>query len=107
MGRLARLTLSHPEARVQAVRRRSRHTRLVKKLMRHRNSIGIETDRDYGRLAARRLIHESTDLFSEAELQFLNLPDDTKPEPQICEDPSMYRVRRAPRRRAASTDGAV
>jgi site-specific DNA-methyltransferase (adenine-specific) len=73
----------------------------------HRNSIGLEIDRDYCRLAARRLMHESTDLFSEAELQFLKLLDETETEPQICEDPSRYRVRRAPRRRAVSVDEAV
>ena len=82
-------------------------TTMVAAIKWHRNSIGLEIDRDYCRLAARRLMHESTDLFSEAELQFLKLLDETESEPHICEDPSMYRVRRAPRHRAVSTDGAV
>jgi site-specific DNA-methyltransferase (adenine-specific) len=82
-------------------------TTMVAAIKWHRNSIGLEIDRDYCRLAARRLMHESTDLFAEAELQFLKLLDETEPDPQICEDPSMYRVRRAPRRQAVATDRAV
>ncbi|MEK7446203.1 MAG: site-specific DNA-methyltransferase [candidate division NC10 bacterium] len=82
-------------------------TTMVAAIKWQRNSIGLEIDRDYCRLAARRLMHESTDLFSEAELQFLKLMDGAESQPQVCEDPSMYRVRQAPRLRSVSTDGAV
>ena len=76
-------------------------TTMVAALKCHRNSIGLEIDRDYCRLATRRLIHENNDLFSEAELQFLKLIDSTEHEPQVCEDTSMYGVKRAPRAKSA------
>ena len=39
-------------------------TTLVAAMKWHRNSIGVEIDRDYCRLVARRLTHENNDLFS-------------------------------------------
>jgi site-specific DNA-methyltransferase (adenine-specific) len=44
-------------------------TTLVAALKTHRNSIGIELDTAYCRMAASRLINENTSLFSQAELQ--------------------------------------
>jgi site-specific DNA-methyltransferase (adenine-specific) len=82
-------------------------TTMVAALKCHRNSIGVEIDRDYCRLAARRLMHENNDLFSEAELQFLKLIDSTEQEPQVCEDTSMYGAKRALRAKSAQAENAV
>ena len=76
-------------------------TTVVAAMKCHRNSIGVEIDRDYCRLAARRLMHENNDLFSEAELQFLKLTDGAEHEPQICEDLSLYSVKRTAKAKSA------
>ena len=75
-------------------------TTMVAALKWQRHSIGVEIDRDYCRLAARRLLHENNDLFSKAELQFLKL-DGAEQEPQVCEDTSMYGVKRTGKAKSA------
>jgi len=68
----------------------------------HRDSIGIEIDRDYCRLAARRLIQENSDLFSEADVQFLKEIRGTGiDEPKVCEEASLYGIRRTGRAKSA------
>ena len=67
----------------------------------HRNSIGIEIDRDYCRLAARRLMQENNDLFSEADVQFLKENRSGAREPQVCEDASLYGIKRTGRAKSA------
>ena len=62
-----------------------------------RNSIGVEIDTQYCRMAAKYLKAESADLFLEAELVF----DQAQPEPAGCivkEDAALYRVRPAKER---------
>lgn len=76
-------------------------TTMVAAMKWQRHSIGVEIDRDYCRLAARRLLHENNDLFSKAELQFLKLIDGEEQEPQVCEDTSMYGVKRTGRAKSA------
>ncbi|HXG23509.1 MAG TPA: site-specific DNA-methyltransferase, partial [Chthonomonadales bacterium] len=76
-------------------------TTMVAAMKWHRNSIGVEIDRGYCRLAARRLMHENSDLFSKAHLEFLKLIDGADHEPQVCEDLSMYSVRRVLRAKSA------
>jgi site-specific DNA-methyltransferase (adenine-specific) len=76
-------------------------TTMVAAMKWHRNSIGVEIDHDYCRMAARRLMHENSDLFSVAEVQFLKLIDGTRNEPQVCEDRSMYAVKRTVRAKSA------
>ena len=72
-------------------------TTMVAAMKCHRNSIGIEIDREYCRLAARRLRYENSDLFSEAELQFLKLIEDSNGEPRICEEENLYGAKRTSR----------
>jgi site-specific DNA-methyltransferase (adenine-specific) len=76
-------------------------TTMVAAMKWHRNSIGVEIDREYCRMAARRLMHENSDLFSKADLQFLKLIDGAEHEPQVCEDISMYSVKRVLRAKSA------
>ncbi len=64
-----------------------------------RNSIGLEIDRDYCRLAARRLRHENNDLFSQAELHFLKLTESPEEGLRVCEDATLYGSKKALRAR--------
>ena len=77
-------------------------TTMVAAMKWHRNSIGVEIDREYCRHAARRLLQETTDLFSAAEVQFLKeLPGAEHDEPQVCEDASVYGTKRGVRAKSA------
>ncbi|MFQ5850255.1 MAG: DNA-methyltransferase [Candidatus Binatia bacterium] len=76
-------------------------TTMVAAMKWHRNSIGIEIDREYCRLAARRLMQENGDLFSEAEVQFLKEIRGAVDEPQVCEDASLYGIKRTARAKSA------
>jgi len=63
-----------------------------------RNSIGIAIDRDYCRQAARRLMQENSDLFSEAQVQFLKeIHGAVRDEPRVYEDASLYGIKRTGR----------
>jgi hypothetical protein len=62
----------------------------------HRNSIGVEIDREYCRQTARRLLQENSDLFSQADVQFLKeFPGAGRDASQVCEDASLYGIKRA------------
>ena len=61
-----------------------------------RNSIGVEVDRDYCRIAARRLKQEAGGLFSEAILRFERLVDDPVNGPQVREDEACYKAAHRP-----------
>jgi len=72
-------------------------TTMVAALKNRRNSIGVEIDREYCRMAARYLKAESSDLFVEAELVFERAVD----EPvgyRVKEDRHLYRVRASHKR---------
>ncbi|MBN2397192.1 MAG: site-specific DNA-methyltransferase [Deltaproteobacteria bacterium] len=58
-----------------------------------RNSIGIEIDPDYCRMAARYLKAETADLFATAELRFEKAPTETAA--MVREDRALYEVRPA------------
>ena len=68
-------------------------TTMVAALRSGRNSIGIEIDPDYCRMAARYLKAETADLFSTAELRFEKAPADTAG--VVREDRALYEVRPA------------
>ena len=69
-------------------------TSMVASLKAGRNSIGVEIDPDYCRMAARYLKAESQDLFSRVELKFEKLIQEGK---QLCvrEEQELYQVRPA------------
>lgn len=71
-------------------------TTMVAALRTGRNSIGIDIDPDYCRMAARYLKAENTDLFSTASLFFEKVT--TEPESLVKEDPALYEVRPARKR---------
>jgi site-specific DNA-methyltransferase (adenine-specific) len=69
-------------------------TTMVAAMKYHRNSIGIEIDYDYCRLAASYLKAESSNLFHEAELSF----EEVSSEEQmflVKENSALYKVRPA------------
>jgi hypothetical protein len=65
-----------------------------------RNSIGVEVDREYCRIAARRLKNETGTLFSRARLFSEKAEQTAEGSMQIREEPEMYQVRKRPRRSA-------
>ncbi len=71
-------------------------TTMVAALRSGRNSIGIEIDPDYCRMAARFLKAETEDFFSAAELRFERAP--TEAAAVVREDSAMYEVRPAKKR---------
>jgi DNA modification methylase len=61
-----------------------------------RNSIGIDIDPEYCRMAARYLKKESSNLFINTELMFEKMINDHQSgKMQVCEDQSLYKVRSA------------
>ena len=77
-------------------------TTMIAAMKWHRHSIGVEIDREYCRQAARRLVQENGDLFSEADVQLLKeIPGAGRDEPQVCEDASVYGMKRAVKAKSA------
>ena len=73
-------------------------TTMIAALRHQRNSIGVEIDPDYCRIAASHLKVEINDLFNKMELVF----EKVYPENQtlmVQEDPALYKVRPAGRKR--------
>jgi len=64
-----------------------------------RNSIGIEIDPDYCRLAARRLQDENQNLFSKADFQYVQAPAAAEQALVLCEHATSYRVHRPSRKK--------
>lgn len=67
-----------------------------------RNSIGVEIEPKYARMAARRLKQESQDLFSTREIKYLNVCNDSmNGTSAVREDTSLYRAanRKTPKRK--------
>lgn len=60
-----------------------------------RNSVGVEIDPDYSRIAARYLKKESSNLFLKTELIFEKLIQDNSDRMQVCEDQALYKVKSA------------
>jgi site-specific DNA-methyltransferase (adenine-specific) len=72
-------------------------TTMVAALKNDRNSVGVEIDPEYCRMAARYLKAESSDLFAEAELSFERVIEEKK-QMVVKEDRELYRVRPARKR---------
>lgn len=68
-------------------------TTMIAALRTGRNSIGIEIDPEYCRMAARYLKAETSDLFATADLRFEQAPAETAS--LLKEDPVLYEVRPA------------
>jgi site-specific DNA-methyltransferase (adenine-specific) len=68
-------------------------TTMVAALRNNRNSIGVEIDPDYCRMAARFLKAESLNLFNRAELAFEKLARQPQGEVVVREDQELYTVR--------------
>jgi len=68
-------------------------TTMVASLRYCRNSIGIDIDPEYCRMAARFLKKESSNLFLKTELVFEKMISDNTGHMQVCEDQALYEVR--------------
>ena len=60
-----------------------------------RNSIGIDIDPEYCRMAARFLKKESSNLFVKTELVFEKMMHDNTGRMKVCEDQALYEVQSA------------
>jgi modification methylase len=70
-------------------------TTMVAALRYGRNSIGIDIDPEYCRMAARYLKKESSNLFINTELIFEQMSSDSSGHVQVCEDQALYGVKSA------------
>ena len=77
-------------------------TTMVAAMKWQRNSIGVEVDREYCRMAAKRLKHEASDMFTEAALHFEKLVDDPVAGLLVREDESAYGSVRRSRKKGDS-----
>ncbi len=68
-------------------------TTMVAALRTGRNSIGVDIDAEYCRLAARRLRSETASLFCRARLVFERAVPTAAGAVQLCDEPEMYRAR--------------
>ncbi len=69
-------------------------TTMVAALRAGRNSIGLDIDSEYCRMAARRLKEETSTLFSTARLVFEKAVEASQGTVQLHEEPELYTVRR-------------
>jgi site-specific DNA-methyltransferase (adenine-specific) len=70
-------------------------TTMIATLRNGRNSIGIDIDPEYCRMAARHLKAESSNLFFDTELIFEKMINDQSGRMQVSEDQALYKVRSA------------
>ena len=70
-------------------------TTMVAALRYGRNSIGIDIEPEYCRMAARYLKKESSNLFIHTELIFEKMMADNSGQMQVCEDQALYEVKSA------------
>jgi len=70
-------------------------TTMVASLKYGRNSIGIDIEPEYCRMAARYLKTESSNLFLNTELIFEKMVTDRSGHMQVCEDQALYEVKSA------------
>jgi len=68
-------------------------TTMIAALRNGRDSIGIDIDPEYCRMAARYLKTESGNLFIHTELIFEKMIDDHTGHMQVCEDQALYKVK--------------
>ena len=68
-------------------------TTMIASLRYGRNSIGIDIDPEYCRMAARYLKKESSNLFFDTELRFEKMNFENTGHMQVCEDQALYEVR--------------
>ena len=73
-------------------------TAMIAALRNGRNSIGIDIDPEYCRMAARYLKAESSNLFRQTDLIFEKTINDNSGHLQICEDQGLYKVGSARRK---------
>jgi len=60
-----------------------------------RNSIGVEIEPEYCKMAARQLKAEASTLFANVQLKFEKVEKQPMGQLQICEDRALYKVRPA------------
>lgn len=70
-------------------------TTMIAALRYARNSIGIDIEPEYCRMAARYLKKESSKMFINTELIFDKMVADTSGQMQVCEDQALYEVKSA------------
>ena len=70
-------------------------TTMIAALRYGRNSIGIDIEPEYCRMAARYLKKESGNLFLKAELIFEKMIADNSGQMKVCEDQALYKIRSA------------
>jgi len=70
-------------------------TTMIAALRNGRDSIGIDIDPEYCRMAARYLKAESSNLFIQTELTFEKMIDNHTGYMQVCEDQALYKVKSA------------
>ena len=70
-------------------------TTMIAALRYGRNSIGIDIEPEYCRMAARYLKKESSNLFFNTELIFEKMAADSSGQLQVCEDQALYEVKSA------------
>ena len=70
-------------------------TAMIAALRCGRNSIGIDIEPEYCRIAARYLKRESSNLFLSTELIFEKMITDNSGQMQVCEDRALYEVKSA------------
>ncbi|HEB75625.1 MAG TPA: site-specific DNA-methyltransferase [Nitrospirae bacterium] len=72
-------------------------TTMIASLRSGRNSIGVEIEPEYCRMAARQLKLEASSLFNSVGLKFERIERQPEGKLQVCEDQAMYNVRPARR----------
>ena len=70
-------------------------TTMIAALRYGRNSVGIDIEPEYCRMAARYLKKESSNLFINTELIFEKMMADNSGQMQVCEDQALYEVKSA------------
>jgi DNA modification methylase len=73
-------------------------TTMIAALRTGRNSVGIDIEPDYCRMAARYLKAESSNLFMQTELVFEKMIDDHSGHLQVREDQALYKLRTGKRK---------
>ncbi len=70
-------------------------TTMIASIRSGRNSIGVEIEPEYCRMAARQLKAEASNLFNNIQLKFEKIEKRSMGQLQVCEDSAMYDVRPA------------